>query len=195
MGDPICKWRNATVETTVELVAELPKKVMSEEDFRDYMADSIYGKAFTRTAYHIACQLALYYIDDDKMYYPRFTHNISKDEAVVYLHHWIKHYYVPNPYTARRFDHMDYSVKLMYAIANHVNEYPDLANLENACDSIFGETTGNLLNVKFILNEYSNILEIDKQNNIKLIDNQHIEDYVVWHKRNDKKAFFDEFNK
>lgn len=193
MGDPICKWRNSTVETTVELVSQLPKNNMLESDFRLMMADSIYGSAFLKTAYQLASQLALYYIDNNKIYHPRFNHNITLDEATTYLRHWVKHYYVPNPYTARKFDHMEYPVKLMYAIANHVIEHPNLANLENACDSIFGETTGNLPNVKFFINAYSEIMEIDSNNTIQL-KSWHIEDYTVWKNRYNKKDFFEEFN-
>lgn len=35
-SDPICKWRNASVDTVVELVSILPKERMSRDAFREY---------------------------------------------------------------------------------------------------------------------------------------------------------------
>lgn len=194
MGDPICKWRNASVETIIEIVSELPKTIMSKEDFKLYMLDSKWGKAFARTVYQLACQVGLYYINEDDMFIPRFDHNIQQTEATQYMKHWIKHYYVPNPYTPKKFTNMDYPVKLMYAIADHVKEHPFLATLENACDAVFGETTGNLLCVKYILSNFSDIMEIDKENKI-ILNTDDLEDYSVWNHRYDKKAFFESFNR
>jgi 5-methylcytosine-specific restriction protein B len=192
MGDPICKWRNVSIETAVELVSTLPKKVMPNSDFRLYMNDSIYGASFLRTAYQTACQMGLYYIDGDN-YHPRFDHNIDEEEASTYLHHWIRNYYVPNPYTMRKFDRMEYSVILMYAIAQFVQDHPNLSNLITACDGIFGETTGNILCVRYMLNEYSNIMKIDRQNDITLLQNIDV-DPVLWVDRYDKALFFNSFN-
>lgn len=63
MGDVLCKWRMPKVEHVVELVQELPKEEMAENEFKIYMSGSIYGEGFTRTAYQLACQLGLYCID------------------------------------------------------------------------------------------------------------------------------------
>ena len=192
MGDPICKWRTASVETTVELVKQLPKKVMAEDDFWNLMDDSMYGKAFRRTAYQLATQMGLYYVDQG-VYHPRFDHNISLKEAEDYLKKWVTRYYVPNPYTARRFDRMDHSLILLYAVADFCREYPHLANLQTACDSIFGETTGNLGSVKMMLKTYSEFMDIDSDFDIHLKPYKRVDPDIYVH-RYDKKAFFEAFD-
>jgi len=193
MGDPICKWRNASVWTAVELVSQLPKHAMPNNEFRHLMDSSIYGKAFNKTAYQTACQMGLYYIDENKMYRPRFDHNISNDEALAYMKRWVREYYVPNPYTARKFSGMTQSYRLVAAIATFVKDNPTITNLETVCNTIFGEETGNLLCVRYIINEFSDIMEVDSDMNITLL-HPVTEDLVVWNKRFDKKAFFETFN-
>ena len=94
MGDVICKWRVANLSNLKELVTWLPKEKMHNDDYRELME-----RDFLRTGYQLACQLGLYYIDEDENYIPRFDHNLSDDEANAYLHKWILRYYVPNPYT------------------------------------------------------------------------------------------------
>ena len=100
-SDPICKWRNASIDTVVELVKILPKKTLSKKDFRFQMCN-MYDSAFFRTPYQLALQLALYY-EDDKVYVPRFDHNISEQEALDYMKKWMQRYYVPNPFTKKGF--------------------------------------------------------------------------------------------
>lgn len=191
MGDPICKWRNASVETLVELVSQLPKHTMLNSDFRAMMDGSIYGSAFLKTAYQLATQLGLYYVDND-IYHPRFERNITIEEAKSYLANWAHKYYVPNPYTARKFDHMEHPIFLMASVAEFVVDHPTLANLATVCDSLFGEATGNLLCVKYMLTQHTNNFEIDSDFNIK------IKDYPIgptdtYVSRYDRKAFFENF--
>ena len=193
MGDPICKWRTASVETVVELVKQLPKRDMPENSFWDRMAKSIYGPAFKKTAYQLATQMGLYYIDEDGIYHPRFQRDISLHEAEEYLKRWVRRYYVPNPYTARRFDKMDHSLILLYAVADFCHQYPHMANLQTACDSIFGEATGNLGSVKMMLSTYSGFMEIDKNFDIHLGPYNPVDPDVFVH-RYDKKAFFEIFD-
>ena len=192
MGDPICKWRNASVETLIELVSQLPKKRMTVSDFRLKMADSIYGGAFLKTAYQLASQLGLYYVDD-VIFHPRFDHNLTITEAKEYLAKWVYKYYVPNPYTAKKFEKMEHPIFLMNSIAEFVKDFPELANLATACNSLFGESTGNLLCVKYMLTQHTDNFEIDQNFDI------HIKKYPtgptdVFVSRYDKKAFFDTFN-
>ena len=194
MGDPICKWRTASIETAVELVKQLPKKEMAEDAFWTKMEGSLYGAAFKKTAYQLATQMGLYYIDEG-VYHPRFDHNISLKEAEEYLKHWVQNYYVPNPYTARRFDRMEHSVILLYAVADFCWVHPHLANLQTACDSIFGETTGNLGSVKMMLKTYSGFMDIDSNNDIHINPLLYTPKYYdVFIHRYDKKAFFEAFN-
>ena len=192
MGDPICKWRTASVETAVELVKQLPKREMSEDDFWEKMEDCLYGAAFRKTAYQLATQMGLYYIDESG-YHPRFDHNISLKEAEDYLKKWVTRYYVPNPYTARRFDKMDHSLILLYAVADFCKQYPHLSNLQTACDSLFGETTGNLGSVKMMLKTYSGFMDIDSNYDIHLKPYKPVDPDVYVH-RYDKKAFFEAFD-
>lgn len=192
MGDPICKWRNSSVETVMELVSQLPKKTMLNTDFRNIMDSSIYGGAFLKTAYQLASQLGLYYVDD-KFYHPRFDHNITISEAKAYLNNWVHKYYVPNPYTARKFDKMEHPIYLMKSIAEFVRDYPHLANLSTVCDSLFGETTGNLLCVKYMLTMHSDEFEIDSNFDIHIKKFPEGPTDSSAH-RYDKKAFFENFN-
>ena len=98
MADIICRWRNGTPQTVVELVNSMPHKVMPSSDFRNYMTQHWNGDFF-RTPYQLACQLGLYCEAEDGMFYPRFDHDITESEALDYLEFWITRYYVPNPYT------------------------------------------------------------------------------------------------
>lgn len=99
MADIICRWRNGTPKTVMELVNSLPHEVMPISQFRNSMKDKWNGEFF-HTPYQLACQLALYCEAEDGMYYPRFDHNIDETEAHRYLELWINRYYIPNPYVA-----------------------------------------------------------------------------------------------
>ena len=59
MADVICRWRNPSPKTVVELVSLLPKKPMSSREFRDYVEAE--NEDFFHTPYQLACQLGLYY--------------------------------------------------------------------------------------------------------------------------------------
>ena len=97
MADIICRWRNGTPKTVVELVNSLPHNRMTNEAFRQFMQHSPWGNEFFHTPYQLACQLGLYCEAEDGYYYPRFDHDISEKEAQEYLEHWMPRYYVPNP--------------------------------------------------------------------------------------------------
>ncbi len=189
-SDPICKWRTASVYTVVELVSFLPKKRMKKQDFRNYMG-SFYGGAYFRTPYQLALQLGLYY-EDENEYIPRFDHNLSDDEAFSYLHKWAKLYYVPNPYTKRGFINVVPSIILVNGIADYLENHPNKPNLATAGAALFGGEMGNIGSVKHILNELSNIISVDIDNNMTLLSNNYGK-VTVPYKRDDKKAFFEHF--
>lgn len=189
-SDPICKWRTASVDTVVELVSLLPKKGLPKERFRDLMA-SCYGGAFFRTPYQLALQLGLYY-EDDKEYIPRFDHDISRDEALAYMHKWMKKYYVPNPFTKRGFINVIPSINLLNGFADYLENHPNKPNLATAGAALFGGEMGNIGCVKYLLNEYSNIIEVDDDNNMTLLLHNYGKIDVL-NKRDDKKAFFEHF--
>ena len=189
-SDPICKWRTASVDTVVELVSLLPKRKMSKERFRNNM-ESCYGGAFFRTPYQLALQLGLYY-EDDKEYTPRFDHEITRDEALAYMHKWMKLYYVPNPFTKRGFINVIPSINLLNGIADYLDNHPNKPNLATAGAALFGGEMGNIGCVKYILNEYSNIIEVDDENNMTLLSHSYGK-VDVFNRRDDKKAFFEHF--
>lgn len=189
-SDPICKWRNASVDTVVELVDMLPKEKMSKAEFREHMSH-FYNGSFFRTPYQLALQLALYY-EDDVEYIPRFTHSISEEEALAYLHKWVRLYYVPNPFTKRGFINVVPSVNLLNGLADFLENHPSKTNLATAGAALFGGEMGNILCVKFILNEYSNIISVDEDNNMQLLSTNYGQ-VDVHIRRDDKKAFFEHF--
>ena len=189
-SDPICKWRTASVDTVVELVSLLPKGKMSKERFRNHMA-AYYGGAFFRTPYQLALQLGLYY-EDDNEYIPRFNHDITRDEALAYMHKWIKLYYVPNPFTKRGFINVIPSINLLNGIADYLDNHPNKPNLATAGAALFGGEMGNIGCVKFLLNEYSNIIVVDDDNNMVLLSHNYGK-VDVFNRRDDKKAFFEHF--
>ena len=190
-SDPICKWRNASVETVVELVSILPKRSMPKDSFLDYMS-GFYDGAFFRTPYQLALQLGLYY-EDEKNYIPRFDHNIDEDEARAYMRKWIKRYYVPNPFTKRGFIGVVPSFHLLNGFANYLENHPTKPNLATAGAALIGGEMGNIGCVKYILNEYSNLIEVNKDNDMTLLSLDY-GSVDVANKRDDKKAFFEYFN-
>lgn len=104
MADPLCRWRYATPQTIVSLVRVLPKQVVSKDEFWQYVKQrTASGEPFTyetfaKTAYQLAVQVGLYYIDENEMYHPRFLHDIDEIEAKRYLAVVAKNYISPNPY-------------------------------------------------------------------------------------------------
>jgi hypothetical protein len=164
---------------------------MLKQDFRNAMS-SCYGGAFFRTPYQLALQLALYY-EDDKEYIPRFNHDISKAEAAEYMHKWMQRYYVPNPYTKKGFINIVPAINLLYGLVEYLENHPYKPNLATAGAALFGGEMGNILCVKYVLNEYSNLIEIDQNNDMKLLLNKSgIADVYI--ARDDKIAFFEHFN-
>lgn len=189
-SDPICKWRAVSVNNLIEIVGWLPKKPMSKESFRYYMQSHFEGDFF-HTAYQLACQMALYY-EDDEQYIPRFDHIPSEKEALEYLTMWMSRYYVPNPFTKRGFINVP-PMNLVNAIVDYMNDHPNKPNLATAGAALFGGEMGNLSNVKSMLNSFSSVIEIDKNNDITILVNKH-DSIEVNVNRDDKKAFFEHFN-
>jgi len=189
-SDPICKWRNASLETVMELVELLPKERMSKTEFR-FRASEFYDGAFFRTCYQLALQLALYY-EDDNEYIPRFDHNITREEAMQYMQKWMQRYYVPNPFTKRGFIDIVPSVNFLYSLVDYLENHPTKPNLATAGSALFGGEMGNILCVRYVLNEYSNIISVDRNNNMTLLLHKNAEIEVL-NDRDDKMAFFNHF--
>lgn len=195
MGDPICKWRIVNTKNIRDVVSWLPKRPCSEAAYRAYMSQCpIGGTAFLKTACQLSCQLGLQYVDENGIFHPRFDHDLTEQEAEDYLRFWVTKYYVPNPYTKRGFTQIHTPVILLYAIADVAARRNDLHHLEDICNTIFGESTGNLREVKVMLDGFSNIIHIGVDLNVSA-NNQNIPDHHVYNDRNDKQAFFDFFNR
>ena len=189
-SDPICKWRAASIANVIDLVSKLPKEILESDIFRDRMREC-YDGHFFRNAYQLALQLGLYY-ENNGFYIPRFDHNITEEEALSYMKKWVKLYYVPNPYTKKGFTNVVPSVCLLYAIANYLEDNPNKPNLATAGAALFGGEMGNIGCVKYILNNYSKTIKVDKNNDMFfLAKNKGI--ITVENNRDDKEAFFDHF--
>lgn len=165
MGDIICKWRVANVSNLIELVDMLPHEELPNDVFRDRM-----GAGFMRTPYQLACQLGLYYIDDNYNYIPRFRKSLNEQEAEEYLHHWILRYYAPNPYTPSFRKELTDSIALVPALVDYAEKFPG-ASYEDACQAIYGEPIGNTGSIMGAINNYSKVIEIDRDHNIHLLPN------------------------
>lgn len=189
MGDALVKWRTAKISTVVELVGELPKETMPESEFRIKMDSSIYGKAFNKTAYQLACQLGLYCIDKG-MYIPRFKENITEGQAQKYMDTWIWNYYVPNPYT-KSYNDDCVPQPIVKSIIKYLEDKSNFnTELSHICEEIWGESFGNLPNLKFVITEYCKALHINSENKVSLDSNyKKIMDTAL--SRTDKKMFFD----
>ena len=194
MADIICRWRNGTPKTVVELVNSLPHSVMPADRFRSIMQTSIWGPDFFRTPYQLACQLGLYCEAEDGYYYPRFDHDISEDEAKSYLEFWITRYYVPNPYTSKDgFNNIECPTFVLFELYKYTKDHPN-CTYKDAYKSIFKEeATNNNDIVKNYINNYSKLLEFDNKGFLNITsENPHYSfDFM---ERNDKKGFFDSFN-
>lgn len=190
-SDPLCKWRTASVDTVIELVSLLPKTNLPRAIFRERMSNCFNG-AFFRTPYQLALQLGLYY-EDAKEFIPRFNHDITKEEATAYMHKWMERYYVPNPFTKKGFVNIYPSINLLYGLVDYLDNHPNKPNLATAGAALFGGEMGNIGCVKFVLNEYSNLIEVDSNNDMKLLVNK-CGSVDIYNHRDDKKAFFDHFN-
>ena len=187
MGDIICKWRVASVSTLMELVKELPKVEMNETDFRTAMNNSSYKESFNRTVYQLACQLGLYYIDNDR-YIPRFSNDIDEATAQNHLEKWVWRYYVPNPYTKSFGDNVTSRFVLKSIIEYHETHPND--DITQVCSKIWREECGNISAFKAAINGFSRAVKIDKNNRIEVDDNyKEIMNEIF--NRDDKKKFFD----
>lgn len=195
MADIICRWRNGTTKTVVELVNSMPHSVMPADRFRTIMQSSIWGPEFFRTPYQLACQLGLYCEAEDGYFYPRFDHDINEDEAKSYLELWITRYYVPNPYTGRDgFNNIECPTYVLFELYRYTRTHPNCTYKE-AYKAIFKEdATNNNDIVKNYINNFSKVLVFDN-NGFLNITNENPQSVFDFMERNDKKGFFDSFER
>ena len=194
MADAICRWRNGTPKTVVELVNSLPHEKMPIDAFRNSMSNKWNGDFF-RTAYQLACQLALYCESEDGYYYPRFDHDINEQEAEEYLFFWLPRYYIPNPYTRKDgFQKIECPTFFLKELYEYTSRNPNCTYKE-AYESSFQETAKNNDDIiRNYINSYSRVLSFSKEGILNITE---VDPILVFDKmdRNNKKAFFDNFTK
>ena len=193
MADIICRWRNATPKTVVELVNSLPHKIMKASEFRSLMSDKWNGDFFN-TPYQLACQLALYCEAEDGMYYPRFTHDIDEKEAEKYLLHWLPRYYIPNPYVGKDgFNEIHCPTYVLKALYDYTSAHPS-GNYVTAYREKFKEEPKNNDDImRNLINRFSKVLTMDSLGRLNKTD-YNPQKIFGFMNRDDKKAFFNNFS-
>lgn len=156
MADIICRWRNPSPETIVELVSWLPKEPMPSKEFREYVETEHEG--FFHTPYQLACQLALYYEGPDG-YIPRFARDITVHEAREYLEYWITRYYAPNPFT-KSLKTLAEPIRLIEALVHYLENNGNNVDLKQMLTDIYKDPMGNLDIITNTLNQYSKVIQI-----------------------------------
>lgn len=193
MADAICRWRNGTPRTVMELVNSLPHKKMPIDIFRDFMSNKWNGDFF-RTAYQLACQLGLYCEAEDGFYYPRFDHDINEQEAEDYLFRWFPKYYIPNPYTRKDgFLNIVCPTFFLKTLYEYTIKNPN-CNYKDAYEHCFHETAKNNDDIiRNYINSYSRVLTFSKDGilNVTDINPKHV---FVNMDRHNRKDFFDNFS-
>ena len=188
MADIICRWRNPSPRTIVELVALLPKEPMPSGDFRAIVEAK--SPDFFHTPYQLACQLSLYYEGKDG-FIPRFCRDITEEEAKEYLEFWITRYYAPNPFT-RSLKTLTEPVILVNALVDYLEHHGGSFDLKEALTDIFKDPMGNLDIVSNTLNQYSKVINIT--NNKASLSDNYKEYMESMPNIKDKKGFFFFFN-
>ena len=184
MADVICRWRNPSPKTVVELVSLLPKKPMSSREFRDYVEAE--NEDFFHTPYQLACQLGLYY-EGQEGYIPRFARDITTQEAQDYLEYWITRYYAPNPFT-RSLSSLKEPVLLLESLVKYLESHGGKAKLKQALTDIFKDPMGNLDIITNTLNQYSKVIQVVNDTASLSVNYKQIMESLP--NRKDKKAFF-----
>lgn len=194
MADAICRWRNGTPKTVVELVNSMPHEVLPVDAFRRVMANSVqWGNSFFRTAYQLAVQLALYYESEDGFFYPRFDHQIDEEEADAYLRSWFPKYYVPNPYVNKDgFNNISCPTLFLKSLYDYTKAHPNCTYKE-AYESVFKEPAKNNDDIiRNYINSYGQVLTFSRNGILNITDVNPDKIFPIMD-RNDKKAFFESF--
>ena len=153
MADPLCRWHYALPKNVVELVRALPKRDMPRAAFLSTLEETVKDgdfsfdfSGFQKTAYQLAVQLGLYYIDDNEIYHPRFYDEIDEETASKYLAIVARCYVAPNPYTsAGSFGSDQKPINLFSAIVGYADTLPSGTGFE-VNDALKGSFTASLGN-------------------------------------------------
>lgn len=153
MADPLCRWHYALPKNVVELVRALPKEEMTRGEFLASLEERLRAgnfsfdfATFQKTAYQLAVQLGLYYIDDVDRYHPRFSVDIDEETAAKYLAVVARCYVAPNPYTnINSFGEGQKPINLFSAIVGYADRLPKGAEFDvsEALKGSFTAVLGN----------------------------------------------------
>ena len=187
----ICRVANVTPEMVCSYVKRMPKHKMKEETFRDIM-----GKNWFQNEHQAPEQWGLYYIDGTD-YYPRFDHDITKEEAEAYLYHWMRNLVVINPYT--RFK-KQCDENLVDSIVRQLEKDPSEHDLKTIISRIINSDEPFVINeiIANALNHYSRVLKVEtinkdnEQFNVSLIPNY--KEILNTHYNMTKKEYFELFD-
>lgn len=192
MADPICRWRNTSIKQVSEFTQVLPHypmpknaaRALVEKQWNEWNG----GNDFFRTPYQLAAQLGLYY-EDDTMFYPRFNHVLTIDEARRYIEGWIRRYYVPNPYTGSiRYEGQP-------IILNSQLYQAALSGESDLNEFFLSRLNIDLGNKDILSNILNNFSDIKVENGMFSIKKEAlIGDLTSQNDSGNKKAFFDTFN-
>lgn len=163
MADPICRWRNSSIKQVVEFNILLPLFPCTKKEARtvvEHRWATFGGKDFFQTPYQLAAQMGLYY-EDDQLFYPRFDHLISIEDATEYMEYWGKHYYAPNPYT-RSMATTKKPVVINRFLVNWVLDH-EKPLFSEALRSMFSEDIGN---TDILVNMINNFTDVTINNDI-----------------------------
>jgi len=193
MADLICRWRNGSPKTVVELVNSMPHEKMNSNTFRSLM-NSKWDGDFFRTPYQLACQLGLYCEAEDECFYPRFDRDITEQEALDYLLFWIPRYYIPNPYTASGgFENLECPTYVLKSLYDYAIQHPS-CNYKDAYQACFKEPAKNNDDIiRNYINNFSRVLTCSKDGRLEATGVKP-EEVFSFMDRTDKKAFFDSFD-
>jgi len=153
MADPLCRWHYALPKNVVEIVRVLPKTELTKDEFlhdvRSALAKGDFSfdfETFQKTAYQLAVQLGLYYIDDAEVYHPRFDHDITEETAAQYLRVVAQSYVAPNPYTnTKSFGDGQQPINLYSALIGFASALPNGSSFDvnDALKEHFSAELGN----------------------------------------------------
>lgn len=149
---------------------------------------------FFRTPYQLACQLGLYYESEEGYFFPRFDHDITTEEAEIYLFHWLPRYYIPNPYISKKgFNNIECPTFFLRTLYEYVREHPN-CDYHDACLACFKEEAKNNDDIiRNYINNYSRILTFSPQGKLNITDINPLTVFTIMD-RTDRKSFFDIFN-
>ena len=92
----LCRVSNIKPEFVQRCVSWLPKETVTKEDFYTHVQK--FNPTFKNNYRQLSLQWGLYY-EEDGYCHPRFSHDITKEEAQNYIQIWLHNLVVPNPYS------------------------------------------------------------------------------------------------